>query len=85
MDRAGTWRLGETGANDANLRTMIVNPHDLVAGTGETTAIGPEAAQPVTRLLTGKRTPLPESNVLQLNVAGAPQQQPAGQGSPVGQ
>jgi hypothetical protein len=86
MDRAGTWRLGETGSNDANLRTMIVNPHDLVAGTGEATTLGPEAAAPVTRLLTGKRTPLPQSDVLQLGGSGTPQQQqPAGPGSPVGQ
>ena len=60
MDKPGTWRCRQQlGSNDANLRTMIVNPHDLVAGTGETSSARPEAAPPVQRLLTGQRTPLP--------------------------
>ena len=74
MDKPGTWRLGETGsnANDANLRTMIVYPRELVAGAGETRALGSEAGAPVHRLLTGRRYPLPASNVLQLELTGQP-------------
>jgi hypothetical protein len=60
MDRPGTWSLGhEAGANEANLRAMVVNPHDLVAGSGDGTSLGAEAAQPVQRLFTGHRAPLP--------------------------
>jgi hypothetical protein len=70
FDKPGTWRLGEFSANDANLQAMIVNPHDLVEGAGATTSIGPEAGAPVRRLLTGRRYPLPSSNLLQLNVVG---------------
>ena len=77
MDKRGTWHLPETSANDANLRAMIVNPQDLVAGVGENTTIGSQAGPPVQRLITGKRTPLPSSGVLQINVVGSPQQQPA--------
>jgi hypothetical protein len=79
MDKEGTWSVGPgPGANDANLRTMIVNPHDLVVGTGEANSVGPEAAQPVARLFSGKRTALPASNVAKLNIIGAPEQQPQG-------
>ena len=86
MDKAGTWHVGDLGANEANLQVMIVNPRDLVAGAGETTALGAEAAAPVTRLLTGKRFPLPASDVLQLNLGSvAPEPQPASGGSNVGQ
>ena len=85
MDKPGTWRLGEVSANDANLRVMIVNPHDLQAGAGESTTLGSEAAPPIRRLLTGKRYPLPASNVLQINASGAPPQQPAPGGDNVGQ
>lgn len=80
LDKPGTWRIPETSDNDANLRTMIVNPHDLVAGTGETTTIGSEAGPPVRRLLTGKRYELPASNVLQVNLVGGQQPQQQGGG-----
>lgn len=86
MDRPGTWHLGPTGANDVNLKTMIVNPHDLVAGAGEANTLGPEAAAPVERLLTGHRTPLPQSSAAQFNqTGGQQQQQPGAQGNSVGQ
>lgn len=75
MDKAGTWQLPQTSSNDANLRTMIVNPHDLVAGSGESTTIGAEAGPPVHRLLTGQRYQLPASDVLDINIVGGQQQQ----------
>jgi hypothetical protein len=60
MDRPGTWSLDrEPSANEANLRVMVVNPHDLITGSGESTSVGTEAARPVQRLLTGHRAPLP--------------------------
>ena len=74
MDKPGTWRIPETSANDANLHAMIVNPNDLTAGTGESTAIGVQAVPPVQRLYSGQRYPLPASNVLELNVIGGEQQ-----------
>jgi hypothetical protein len=78
FDKPGTWHLGATGSNDANLRTMIVNPRDLVGGTGERRALASEAAPPVHRLLTGQRYPLPASDVLQVELSG--QQPPQSQG-----
>jgi hypothetical protein len=78
MDRPGTWSPGVVGANDANLRTMLVNPRDLVAGTGEDTSTGPEAAAPIARLVAGQRTPLPASNAAQFVIAAPPQTGGAG-------
>jgi hypothetical protein len=54
--RPGTWH--PAGDNEANLRVMIVNPHDLVEGTGQSTTTGATAAPPVARLLAGQRYPL---------------------------
>jgi hypothetical protein len=64
------------GDNDANLRAMVANPHDLVEGTGSTTAAGSEAAPPVARLLAGKRYQLPDLNAATVNLVNeqAPQQ-----------
>ena len=63
MDKPGTWSLPPAGltSNDENLRTMLVNPNDLVAGTGTNTSTGSEAATPVRRLITGQRAKLPSS------------------------
>jgi hypothetical protein len=62
MDKPGTWSVGPLGSNDANLRTMVVRPRDLVRGTGERTSLGREATGPVNRLFAGKRQPLPIEN-----------------------
>ena len=72
FERPGTWKLPPAGqgANDANLRTMVVNPRDLVAGTGEPGSLGTEAVQPINRLLTGRRQPLANVNA---NSIGAQQ------------
>jgi len=77
FDRPGTWSLEKMGsANDANLRTMVANPRDLLAGAGESTSLGPEAAMPVHRLFTGRRAQLPAINTLDVNVVPSSQQQP---------
>ncbi len=74
-NRPGTYN--PTGVNDANLRAMVVNPHDLVEGTGERTTTGAVAAPPVARLLAGKRYPLPDLNAASVNIVGEPAQQGA--------
>ena len=60
FDRPGTWSApqGAVNANDANLRTMIVDPRDLTAGTGEDNSSSRAAAPAVKRLLSGQRAPL---------------------------
>jgi hypothetical protein len=63
--RPGTWR--PSGDNDANLRVMVANPHDLVEGTGQTTTTGATAAPPVARVLAGKAYPLPALNASTIN------------------
>ncbi|MGA9014315.1 MAG: hypothetical protein WB509_17625 [Acetobacteraceae bacterium] len=73
--RPGTYN--PTGVNDANLRTMVVNPHDLVEGTGQNTSTGAVAAPPVARLLAGKRYPLPDLNAASVNIVSEPAQQGA--------
>jgi hypothetical protein len=72
MDKAGTWHAPEVGANDKNLRIMLVNPQDLIAGTGEDNSLGSESAPPVHRLLTGNRTPLPASDAAEFQSGGSP-------------
>jgi hypothetical protein len=64
--RPGTWV--PEGSNDSNLRAMVANPHDLVAGTGQGASSGAEAAPPVARLLAGKRYPLPNLSSANLEV-----------------
>ena len=83
FDRPGTWSvpLGTPGANDANLRTMIADPRDLTAGTGEENSAGTQAVIPVRRLLIGRRPQLPQSDVSSLRAgggAGGPQTQVGG-------
>ena len=72
--RPGTWV--PDGTNDANLRAMVANPHDLVEGTGQGASSGAEAAPPVARVLEGKRYPLPNLNAAPIDVFNQ-QQQPA--------
>jgi hypothetical protein len=69
----GLWTA--PGSNDANLRTMIVNPADLANGQAAATSRGPAAATPVGRLLTDKRYPLPTQNTtstLQMQIGVSP-------------
>ena len=73
LDRPGTWSIGKVSANDANLKVMVANPRDLVVGQSASGTVGSEAAPPVGRLMTGKRTALPAlSSTTQLNVTAAP-------------
>jgi hypothetical protein len=66
FDRRGTWSLGlGPSANDLNLRAMVVNPHDLVQGQSANDGLAAEAAPPVARLLSGRRSPLPSSSTMQ--------------------
>jgi hypothetical protein len=76
FQRPGTYN--PTGVNDANLRVMVANPHDLVAGEGTGASIGAEAAPPVARVLAGKRYPLPQLNAASVDIIS---NQPAQQGS----
>jgi hypothetical protein len=73
--RPGTWN--PTADNDANLRAMVANPHDLVEGTGQGASAGAEAAPPVARVLAGKRYPLPALNASDINITAEPAQQGA--------
>lgn len=76
FDKPGTWHLSDGySANDVNLRAMIVNPNDLIEGTGTKTALGSEASPPVRKLLTGHRAQLPLSNVSAIGGAQPQQQQ----------
>ncbi len=79
FDRPGTWSLPPSGlgSNDTNLRVMLANPNDLIAGTGESTSTGPLAAQPVELLMTGKRRPLPVARAQNADV-GASSPNPGG-------
>ena len=75
MQRPGTW--APTGDNDANLRAMIADPHDLQAGADLPGSLGVEAAPAVGRLLTGRLPPLPDEPTSSLggssSAGGAPQ------------
>lgn len=71
FDQPGTWHA--TGVNDANLRVMVANPGDLIAGANASGTLGAEAAPPVKRLLTGHRYPLPNLNASTIDViSGSP-------------
>src|SRR5215472_6713690 len=71
--RPGTWN--PDGANDANLRAMVANPHDVIEGVGDRVSSGAEAAPPVGRVLSGKRYPLPNLNAATVDVFQQQQQQ----------
>jgi hypothetical protein len=76
--RPGTYN--PTGVNDANMRVMVANPHDLVEGTGTGASTGAEAAPPVARMLAGKRYPLPNLNAAEIDVFN--QASPQGSANP---
>ena len=78
LQRPGTWK--PLSDNDANLRVMVANPHDLVEGTRLDASTGAEAAPPVARLLSGQRYPLPAQNASSIDAVT--QQQPQGNNNP---
>jgi hypothetical protein len=79
IDQPGTWNTSMSRSNDANLRVMVANPHDLVEGAGQGASAGAEAAPPVARLLAGKRYPLPVENTSSITSVS---QQPQGPANP---
>ena len=80
MERPGTWNPSMTLSNDANLRVMIVDPHDLVEGASVSESTGTEAAPPVARLNAGRRYPLPSVSSSTINNATAAPLGPANPG-----
>jgi hypothetical protein len=86
MDKPGTWSLPPAGmtSNDTNLRTMLVNPNDAVAGTGEDTSMGNLSERPVELLVTGRRRPLPSVNASDIGTTGQQQGQQQGTGGGAG-
>lgn len=78
IDNPGTWRVPPKGltSNDENLRAMLVNPRDLVGGTGERTASAVTAASAVRRELSGHRANLPQSRTSSIGTQTGQQQQP---------
>jgi hypothetical protein len=85
FERPRTWSLPPTGlgANDGNLRAMLVNPNDLAAGTADDTSVGPLSVRPVDALLAGRRKPLPSVNASQIG-ASSGGQGPLGGGAGLG-
>jgi hypothetical protein len=61
---------------------MVVNPRDLVEGVGASTSAGAEAAPPVTRLLSGRRHPLPDVNASMIGTTAEPPPQGAASPAP---
>jgi hypothetical protein len=62
--RTGAWR--PNGANEANLRAMVVVPSDVVVAEPAAHADGGRAAAAVARLRRDDVRPLPDSGVAQL-------------------
>ena len=56
----GTWSPKDD--NEANLRAMVADPHDLLVGKDARNSVAVEAAPPVVVLLNGKRPALPEQS-----------------------
>jgi hypothetical protein len=56
--RPGTW--SPRGANEANLRAMIVNPADLERGEGDPRGRGRQAANAIERVEDDTVKPLPD-------------------------
>jgi hypothetical protein len=69
FERAGTWH--PEGINDANLRAMIADPHDLDEGVSEPGANGRLAAAAVARLRAGQVKPLPDSGISKVGAGGS--------------
>jgi hypothetical protein len=58
FERPGTWT--PRGANDANLRAMIVNPADLERGEGDPRGRARQASGAIERLEDDEVKPLPD-------------------------
>jgi type IV pilus biogenesis protein CpaD/CtpE len=62
--RNGTWR--PNGANEANLRAMVVSPSDLVRGVSADASNGQQAAAALDRARNDKVRSLPDSAVAKI-------------------
>jgi hypothetical protein len=62
--REGTWR--PNGANDANLRAMVVSPSDLVRGVSSTDGNGQQAAAALDRYRNDKVRLLPDTGLAKI-------------------
>jgi len=69
FERPGTWHL--EGVNDANLRAMVADPHDLEEGVSEPGSDGRLAAGAVARLRTGQVKALPDTGISKVGGGGA--------------
>ena len=61
VDRPGTWR--PTGANEQNIRAMLVDPQQYSLGTGAITDRGDAGSRAVTRLNNERRRQLIDAAV----------------------
>jgi len=73
-----------TGANDANLRAEVANPHDLVHGQSDPYSDGTEAANAIERWRTDRVKPLQQSGVSDLKSTGNADQPGTGQSDAAG-
>lgn len=83
FERKGTWSLPQDGfgANDTNLRRMVVNPADLTTPHGdEDSSVGALSAHPVAKLYSGQRSPLPNVSAAQLSGSNGQQNGNPGNG-----
>jgi hypothetical protein len=69
MEREGAWR--PTRVNDENLRLMVADPADLIAGRGTDRRVGPGPAEAVHRLNTDRVRPLPDTAIARVGGSGA--------------
>ncbi|MCC7282211.1 MAG: hypothetical protein IT556_07485 [Acetobacteraceae bacterium] len=75
-ERDGAWR--PTRANDANLRAMVADQADLVAGRGSDRRVGPGAADAVDRLYRDRVRPLPVTDIARIGASSASPAAPGG-------
>lgn len=68
-DREGAWR--PTRANDANLRAMVADPADLIAGRGTDRRVGPGPADAVDRLYRDRVRALPDTDIARVGASGS--------------
>ena len=74
--RAGLW--GPNGANEANLRTMVAVPADLVSGEPGSGGSGQQAAAALDRQRHDRARPLPDSALAKVGAASASSTAPQG-------
>jgi hypothetical protein len=70
-EREGSWR--PSGANDANLRAMLVEPDELFVGTSERGSDGQMGGVAVERLRNDRVRALPASRLVQIGASGGGQ------------